>query len=204
MSQFLPTHFLDMYALSCRFGWQHHAQTAATQSLEIKNLGRPSTEFENMHDITALDYHRLLKYHHACGVAAQAVGGSLAWLNPTILSRDVAMWSSTKPKPKRPDYGYNETECSCKAGARSMLQVADFGEMKIAIWFSSYLNWSGKELWERPSVSTIQELAAYNSAVSSASKCTTCCHTAIESMSKFRASYIAQVTKVVATVSFPY
>ncbi|KIK42173.1 hypothetical protein CY34DRAFT_805233 [Suillus luteus UH-Slu-Lm8-n1] len=198
MSQFLPTHFLDMYALSCRFGWRHHAQTAATRSLEIKNLGRPSTEFENMHDITALDYHRLLIYHHACGVAAQAAGKSLSWLNPTCLSRDAAMWSPSKPK--RQDSFFHEIECSCKAHAGSMLQVANFGEMKIASWFSAYLDSSRKELWERPSVSTIQESAAYNSAVSSASKCTTCCHTVTESMNKFRAAYIAQVKKVVAAV----
>lgn len=198
MFQFLPTHFLELYALSCRFGWQHHAQTAATRSLEIKNLGRPSTEFENMYDITALDYHRLLIYHHACGVAAQAVGKSLFWLDPMILSRDAPMWSSSKPK--RRDYSGCETECSCKAHVGSTLQVADFGSMKIASWFNAYLDSSGKELWERPSVSTIQELAAYNSAVSNASKCTSCCVTIVESMDKFRALYIAQVIKVVAIV----
>lgn len=209
MSLFLPTHFLDLYALSCRFGWQHHAQTAATRSLEIKNLGRPSTEFENMHDITALDYHRLLIYHHACGVAAQAVGNSLSWLEPMILSKDAPMWSSPKPSSPNPppqkakfrDYSNDfETECSCKAHAGSMLQVANFGEMKIATWFNAYLDSSGKELWERPSVSTIQELAAYNSAVSNAYKCTTCRSTVIENMNKFRALYIVQVKKVVATV----
>ncbi|KAG2742328.1 hypothetical protein P692DRAFT_20839337 [Suillus brevipes Sb2] len=199
MSLFLSTHFLDLYALSCRFGWQHHAQTAATRSLEIKNLGRPSAEFETMHDITALDYHRLLIYHHACGVAAKAVGDSLSWLNPMIISKDAPMWSS--PKSKRQNYNIEfETGCSCKAHAGSMLQVADFGEMKIATWFNAYLDSSGKELWERPSVWTIQELAAYNSAISSASKCTTCCRTVIEDLNKFRSLYIAQVQKVVATV----
>ncbi|KAG2358525.1 hypothetical protein BDR07DRAFT_1238249, partial [Suillus spraguei] len=77
IAQFLPDHFLDLYALSCRFGWQHHAQTAATRALEIKDLGRPSNGFNGLQDITGADYHRLLVYHYLCGVAAQKVGDSL-------------------------------------------------------------------------------------------------------------------------------
>ncbi|KAG2042720.1 hypothetical protein BDR03DRAFT_944083 [Suillus americanus] len=74
MAQFLPNHFLELYALSCRFGWPHHAQTAATRTLEIKDLGRPSNMFNGMRDITALDHHKLLEYHYKCGIAAQTVG----------------------------------------------------------------------------------------------------------------------------------
>ncbi|KAJ8590284.1 hypothetical protein M405DRAFT_720727, partial [Rhizopogon salebrosus TDB-379] len=73
MAQFLPTNSLQLYALSCRFGWQHHAQIAATRTLEIKDLGRPSSLFTGLRDITGFDYHRLLVYHYECGVAAQAV-----------------------------------------------------------------------------------------------------------------------------------
>lgn len=189
MSQFLPTHFLELYALSCRFGWQHHAQTAATKSLEIKNLGRPSTEFESMCDITALDYHRLLAYHYACGVADQAVGSSLSWLEPTLVQK-MPMWSSQAPK-----------DCPCKnyGGVRS-LQVANSANMKIAFWFNAYLVSSGKELWERPCELTLRESVAYNRAISGAYECSVCRSTAVESMDKFRASYIAQVKKMVATV----
>ncbi|KAG1770627.1 hypothetical protein EDD22DRAFT_948246 [Suillus occidentalis] len=189
MSLFLPTHFLDLYALSCRFGWQHHAQTAATKSLEIKNLGRPSTKFENMHDITALDHHRLLTYHHACGVAAQAVGNSLSWLDPWVSIKNMAMWSPP-------------SDCVCK-GLRKMLPVANFGELKIASWFDVYLVLSGKELWERPCVSTIKEfLMTYSRAVSSASDCAACRRMAVvEDMVDFHTMYIAQVEKVVANVN---
>ncbi|KAG2042717.1 hypothetical protein BDR03DRAFT_944079 [Suillus americanus] len=183
MSQFLPTHFLELYALSCRLGWQHHAQTAATQALEIKNLGRPSTEFESMRDITALDHHRLLVYHHACGVAAQAVGSSLSWLKSTISSKDMPMWS----------------QCRSCTGLTT-LQIADFGKLKITQWFSDYLVSSGKELFERPCESTIRELAAYNRAVAKAAECNVCRNTVVESMDRFRASHIAQVKQVVANV----
>ncbi|OAX40168.1 hypothetical protein K503DRAFT_688117 [Rhizopogon vinicolor AM-OR11-026] len=82
MAQFLSTNSLELYAMSCRIGWQDRIQAAATQTLKIKYLGRPSSAFAGMRSITALDYHKLLVYHHECGVAAQAVVGSLIWLKP--------------------------------------------------------------------------------------------------------------------------
>ncbi|KAG1812929.1 uncharacterized protein BJ212DRAFT_1482988 [Suillus subaureus] len=190
MSQFLPTHFLELYALSCQFGWQHHAQTAATQALEIKNLGRPSIEFKSMQDITALDHHRLLIYHHACGVAAQAVGNSLSWLEPTILSTNMPMLYHV-PESK-------DSRHSCGVGVRK-LQVAD-SVLKITQWFDEYLVSSGKALWEKPCESTIRDSAAYNRAITKAAECSVCRSTVVESMDRFRALYIAQVKKVVATV----
>jgi hypothetical protein len=190
ISQFLSTHFLELYALSCRFGWQHHAQAAATRSLEIKNLGRPSTEFESMHDITALDYHRLLVYHHACGVAAQAVGDSLSWLESTTGTRIMTMWSS---------FGYSN-DCPCRNHGARTRQVADLGGLKIASWFDAYLVSSGKELWERPCASTIWESTAYARALGQASECNMCHDTAVWSMDRFRALYVAEVKKVVAAV----
>jgi hypothetical protein len=191
MSQFLPTHFLELYALSCRFGWHDHAQTAATRALEIKNLGRPSTEFESMPEITALDYHRLLVYHHACGVAAQAVGNSLSWLEPTILSKDMPMWYHISES--------KDNRHSCGAGAKKF-QVAELTGQRITLWFDEYLVSSGKALWERPCESTILESAAYNRAITKAAECSVCRSTVVEGMNKFRALYIAQVKKMVATV----
>ncbi|KAG1812928.1 uncharacterized protein BJ212DRAFT_1569576 [Suillus subaureus] len=67
MAQFLPNHFLELYALS-----------SATRTLETKDLGRPSNMFNGMRDITALDHHRRLEYHYKCGIAAQSVGSSLS------------------------------------------------------------------------------------------------------------------------------
>ncbi|KAG2137612.1 uncharacterized protein EDB93DRAFT_760347 [Suillus bovinus] len=90
MAQFLPDHILDLYALSCQFRWQNHAQTAATRALEIKDLGRPSNGFHGLQDITGADYHELLVYHYRCGVVAQEVGDSLSWLPPS--STKMQMW----------------------------------------------------------------------------------------------------------------
>ncbi|KAG2125314.1 hypothetical protein DEU56DRAFT_574841 [Suillus clintonianus] len=191
MTQFLPTHFLALYALSLRFGWKHHAQTAATRALEIKDLGRPSTEFDGMQDITALDHHRLLVYHHACGVAALAIGDSLSWVESTTSSKNMTMWFNT-PGLK---------ECSCRSGTgHRTLQVSDFGNQKVAQWFNEYLVASGKALWARPCESTLLESPAYHRAITKAVDCSACRTTVVESMDKFRALYIAQVKKVVATV----
>jgi len=53
-ARFLPTHSLSVYAMSCLAGWQHHARTAAARSLEIRDLGRPSSGFAGMGAISAL------------------------------------------------------------------------------------------------------------------------------------------------------
>ncbi|KAG2125316.1 hypothetical protein DEU56DRAFT_574954 [Suillus clintonianus] len=182
MAQFLPNHFLELYALSCRFGWEHHAQTAATQALTIKNLGRPSNKFDGMRDINALDHHRLLEYHYKCGVAAQAVGSSLSWLG--FSSRQMQLWR----------------HCSCRSGTDAMIVQADFGNIKVAPWFYEYLVSSGKELLAKPCNSTLWELASYNRAITKATECIYCRSTVVENMDRFRVLYIAQVKKVVATV----
>jgi hypothetical protein len=182
MAQFLPDHFLELYALSCRFGWPHHAQTAATKALEKRGLGRPSNMFDGMQDITAVDYHRLLAYHYKCGIAAQAVGSSLSWLGFSY--RHIQMWR----------------ECSCRSGTGVILQ-ADFGNVKVAPWFYEYLVSCGKELLARPCESTLMEMSSYNRAITKATECAYCRITVVENMDRFRTSYIAQVKKVIATVS---
>ncbi|KAG2075608.1 hypothetical protein BDR04DRAFT_1133244 [Suillus decipiens] len=181
MAQFLPNHFLELYALSCRFGWPHHAQTAATRALEIRDLGRPSNIFNGMRDLTALDYHRLLDYHYRCSIAAQAVGGSLSWLD--ISYKYMQMWK----------------ECHCK-NSRSVTLQAQFGNVKVAMWFHEYLVSSGKELLARPCGATLTESSVYNLAIAKATGCDYCRACIVQHMDAFRTLYIAQVEKVVATV----
>lgn len=173
MAQFFPNHFLELYALSCQFGWQHHAQTAATRALEIKDLGRPSNGFHGLQDISGADYHRLLAYHYQCGIIAQNVGSSLSWLESSsyVATRNHACHHSVRLSPN----------------------------LYVASWFHEYLVLSGKELLARPCESTLFELSHYSRAIINATECTECQRT-VESMSKFHTSYIAQVKKVVATV----
>lgn len=184
IAQFLTDHFLDLYTLSCRFGWQHHAQTAATRALEIKDLGRPSNGFNGLQDITGADYHRLLVYHHRCGVIAQQGGDSLSWLPPSSREMQLQMWN-----------------CKCRlTGGAETLQIGNVGESKIVPWFEEYLVSSGRELLARPCESTIMESKYYNQAMIEATKCNDCRSEVIKDMDRFRALYIAQVKKVVATV----
>jgi hypothetical protein len=186
MAQFLQTESLELYALSCRFGWKDHAQTAAARTLEIKNLGRPSNGFASMRSITALDYHRLLVYHCSCGAAAKAVGESLDWLGPS--SNNMQMWKCSKN--------------SCRGTAVGVLiQIAAVGRLRITSWFEEYLISSGKELDSRPCESTIWESTSYNRAIVKAQGCSDCATTVIESMDLFRTLYIRQVKKALAMVS---
>ncbi|KAF9240600.1 hypothetical protein BU15DRAFT_73831 [Melanogaster broomeanus] len=71
---------LPLYALCCRLGWKELAERAARQTLKIKDLGRPSLYIEEMEEMTAGSYHRLLAFHFACGEAAAGVGKSDKWI----------------------------------------------------------------------------------------------------------------------------
>ncbi|KAJ8590282.1 hypothetical protein M405DRAFT_861479 [Rhizopogon salebrosus TDB-379] len=183
MAQFLPTNSLELYALSCRFGWQHHAQTAATQTLEIKDLGRPSSMVTGLRDTTGFDYHRLLVYHYDCGIAAEAVVGSLSWLEPTA-SGTMPMWS-----------------CRTEAKAGRQLCIANLGNQVITPWFDEYLVSSGKELLARPCESTILKSIYYNPAIYKATSCIYCQSDAvIWGMDNFRTQFAARVKQVLADV----
>ncbi|KAG0709446.1 hypothetical protein DFH29DRAFT_1027855 [Suillus ampliporus] len=161
IAQFLPQHPLDMYALSCQFGWQHHAQTAATKALEIKDLGRPSNGF----NVSLL--RRL---------------GCLYWLGSSSGGTGTGAGGAGT------------------GTSTSTRHIANVGQAVIARWFDEYLVSSGKELLARPCGSTLLESAHYNNAIVQATGCTSCRGTVVGIMDKFRALYIAQVDKVVATV----
>ncbi|KAJ8581884.1 hypothetical protein M405DRAFT_938058 [Rhizopogon salebrosus TDB-379] len=185
MAQFPLADSLELYALSCIFGWKKLAQTVAMQTLKIKDLGRPSRRFAGMQDITGLDYHRLLVYHQECGAVAQAVGKSLAWLRPS--SNDMQMWE------------HIWSTCNCKHASRE-IQIAAIGKLKVTSWFEEYLISSGEELVSRPCASTILESTSYGRAIVEAQECSNCQTEAIDVMDRFRTLYIGQVKKVLATV----
>jgi hypothetical protein len=187
IAQFAPTNSLELYALSCRFGWQHHAQTAAAWTLEIKDLGRPSSMFTGLRDITGFDYHRLLVYHYECGVAAQAVVGSLSWLEPSVSNNTTLMWS-----------------CPTETKAGRQLSIANLGYRVITPWFDEYLVSSGKELLARPCESTIWKSVYYNPAITKATSCAYCqSRSVIWAMDNFRTKFAARVKQVLADVSLP-
>jgi len=196
-SQFLETKPLELYNLSCVFGWTQHAQTAATRTLQInlKDPRRFSNAFAGMKNMTALDYHKLLVYHHDCGIAAKAVGESLAWLpseNP-----DMCMWKCISKQ-----FGIRNPD-TCNAGVRK-IRIANHADVLITPWFDEYLVSSGKELFARPCESTIWlSRVPYNRAINKAITCSFCRSTVVESMERFRVLYAAQVQKVLENVCPP-
>ncbi|KAG1881057.1 hypothetical protein F4604DRAFT_1992873 [Suillus subluteus] len=173
IAQFLPDRVLELYALFCQLGWQDRAQIAATRTLEIKDLGRPSQVFNGMRNITAFDYHRLLAYHQECGVAAQEAAKSIS--------------SGDHHHKLRCD------ECR-RLGVKFKWNSP---------WFNEYLNKSGKELLIRPCESTLLESASYIHAIVKAiegTRCYDCKYKLVEGIDGFRAVYIEQVKQAVAKV----
>lgn len=187
-AQFLPAHSLDVYAVSCLAGCQHHARIAAARSLEIKGLGRPSSGFVGMEAISAFDYHRLLKYHYECGTAARAVGKSLEWLPSTPSINDMQMWKCLLCKRR-------------VALCRPTIQIASFGELTITPWFEEYLVGSGKELAARPCELTMLESAYYDRAIAKARDCLSCRGAVHHDLATFRNFYITEVKKAIAKVN---
>ncbi|OAX40174.1 hypothetical protein K503DRAFT_768862, partial [Rhizopogon vinicolor AM-OR11-026] len=182
MLQFVSTNSLELYALSCKFGWQHHAQTAATHALKIKDLGRPTNEFAGIDDISGFDYYRLLAYHYECGCAARAVGRSFTWLGP--LANDMCMWKCDEEG----------------RGSEPLYINAQLGSQWPVPWFPEYLVSIGNELLARPCRSTLLESEFYSRAISKAVKCIYCQEVVVETMDKFRTLYVAEVDRVVANV----
>lgn len=187
-AHFLPAHPLDVYAISCSTGWRHHARTAASRSLEIKGLGRPSSGFASMGAINASDYHGLLTYHYECGIAAQAVGKALEWLPSTPEISGMQMWGCIG--------------CGRVAFGRPAIQIASFGRWTITPWFEEYLDASGKELAARPCEQTLLASTSYNRAIAKARECLFCRIVMVDHhLHTFRTLYIAEVRKAIAKVN---
>jgi len=151
-----------------------------TLQINLKDLGRPNNEFAGMTDITALDYHKLLVYHHDCGIAAQAVGASLKWLT----SENISM-------------------CMWQCGQRSVKIYTGASQVELLTtpWFHEYLVSSGKELYARPCEATLQSRGSHNRAINVAITCNFCRSTVVDCMERFHILYVAQVQKVLADVS---
>lgn len=187
VARFLPTHSLDVYAISCLTGWRHHARTAALRSLEIEGLGRPSFGFAGMGAINASDYHRLIRYHYECGIAAQAVGKALEWLPSTPEISGMQMWGCIG--------------CGRIAFGRPTIQIASFGKWTVTPWFEEYLDASGKELAARPCEQTLLESTSYDRAIAKARVCLFCRTVMVHHhLHTFRTFYIAEVRKAIAKV----
>ncbi|KAG1881059.1 hypothetical protein F4604DRAFT_1922080 [Suillus subluteus] len=173
--QFLPDHALELYALFCQFGLQDHAGIAATQALEIKDLGRPSHVFNGLRNITGFDYHRLLAYHQECGVAAQEVGKSLSSgdhhriLMCAACARDRVIYSASSWVNEYVD----------KSGKELLIRPCESTLLESAYYIHAIIK------------------------AIEGTKCYVCKYKLVEGIEGFRAFYIAQVKEAVAKVSFP-
>ncbi|KAI6130163.1 hypothetical protein EV401DRAFT_615190 [Pisolithus croceorrhizus] len=75
----MEKHFMSIYALSCRYRWKDLALAAAKESLRLDILHDTVPYVQEMEEITAASYHRLLLYHRACGTAARDADSNRKW-----------------------------------------------------------------------------------------------------------------------------
>ncbi|KAI6116814.1 hypothetical protein EDD16DRAFT_1591796 [Pisolithus croceorrhizus] len=81
----MEKHFMSIYALSCRYRWKDLALAAARESLRLDILHDAVPYVQEMEEITAASYHRLLLYHRACGTAARDADSNQEWFPPPYL-----------------------------------------------------------------------------------------------------------------------
>ncbi|KAK7046308.1 hypothetical protein R3P38DRAFT_3257700 [Favolaschia claudopus] len=76
---YIETHCIGVFAIACYRGWRDVAQAAAKQALKtdlFAVLGDTKSKPQLKH-LSAGHFQALLKYHHACGVAAASTGRML-------------------------------------------------------------------------------------------------------------------------------
>ncbi|KAI5995571.1 hypothetical protein EDD15DRAFT_607101 [Pisolithus albus] len=78
-AKYMEKHFMSLYALSGRFRWKDLALAAARESLRLDILHDTVPYVQEMEEITAASYHRLLLYHRACGTAAHEADSNQDW-----------------------------------------------------------------------------------------------------------------------------
>lgn len=78
-AKYMEKHFMSIYALSGRYRWKDLALAAARESLRLDILHDTVPYVQEMEEITAASYHRLLLYHRACGTAAHKADSNQDW-----------------------------------------------------------------------------------------------------------------------------
>ncbi|KAI6094228.1 hypothetical protein F5141DRAFT_1245699 [Pisolithus sp. B1] len=104
-AKYMEEHFMSIYALSCRYRWKDLALAAARESLRVDVLHDTIPYTEEMEEMTAACYHRLLLYHRACGIAAHDVHSNEEW-SPY---QDTGLYSSSSCD-----------KCGCNNGENSI------------------------------------------------------------------------------------
>lgn len=137
VAKYLEKHFMSIYALSCRYRRKDLALTAARESLRLDIVSDTIPYAEEMEEMTAASYHRLLLYHRACGTAAHDADSNDKWF-PAPYER----YSSSCGKCRRDGNkgGIDEYRTACKAmflRRPSPSTILDVGvpEKVAATWF---------------------------------------------------------------------
>jgi len=162
----VTTYPIGVYCIACHFGIESAARAAALKSLNIRSLGRPSPDVEEMELITGPMYHRLLTYHFECGKAAA-----------NITDRNNFQWIIDM-KYRLPEY------CSlCRPSNQPYtgLTALPVSSPLRPKWFWDMLSGIANELKERPAPETVTESRHFKAVAKNMNPCSTCISAAITS-----------------------
>ncbi|KAJ6531173.1 hypothetical protein B0H19DRAFT_855010, partial [Mycena capillaripes] len=80
LQKYRETHPVAVYSIACNYGWEDLARDAAWDSLKLPLRVFDYDAPSELNNITGRAYHRLLQYHHLCGVAAKGATSVLRWV----------------------------------------------------------------------------------------------------------------------------
>ncbi|KAI6112994.1 hypothetical protein F5141DRAFT_751761 [Pisolithus sp. B1] len=136
-AKYMEKHFMSIYALSCRYRWKDLALAAAKESLRLDVVHNTIPFVQEMEEITAASYHRLLLYHRACGTAAHNADSNEEWFPSTYTGR------CKKCRHDTGRAGIDKYRTACKTmllwrPSQSTILDAGIPDEVAAIWIAQY------------------------------------------------------------------
>uniref|UniRef100_A0A0W0EZH2 BTB domain-containing protein n=1 Tax=Moniliophthora roreri TaxID=221103 RepID=A0A0W0EZH2_MONRR len=179
---------LRIYAIACQFKWQDLAETAAKASLQYPLHEIYVAELE---EISAGDYHRLLKYHRQCGVAAGNVTTNcgLRWMS---MRSGLGAWTWLRCQ-------------SCPAAGSVFICLTDAAAIPTPVpvraWFMDYMVAMGTTLKRTPCAKLLDNMDTILPFIPKIGQCTTCRAGAfVELRSFIPGIFKAEVEKAISQV----
>lgn len=168
VAQLADTNPLRVYALAAQRRWEHEMRAAARAA-----LGHPLHELyvQELEELSAGAYFRLLAYHRACAKAVAGRAADLAWMEPVAAKQG---W--------QPGMGRCQSE---ECGGR---------------WFMRYLATVRKALRMRPRADTLENPALVNAALNIPMMCQACRATMFSDLRMFNKLLAAEVERVLEEI----
>jgi len=174
-----------VFALASRYALEDAANDAAKQMLCFPENDVLDESF--LKDITAEQYHRLLKYRRQC-VARATTKPQLMWFN--------SLSSSHPPSPV--------TSLSCRTQFHFFFVSSPPRSLWVPHWWTAYLRQAQQLLKVRPSGRTVESPDLLEHYFECTELCTDCREEGKTALRKFSSALAQEVEKAIAQVQKPY